>query len=112
MEKHVARALAVHDPQLERLVGLRVVNRNRHVTVGRMPEETNVDPVTDAAVELARGVRRRALNHIRMGRAAIFDVWIHHLRLLSLMPYRSAYKTNGVRLFRLPARRFFIGLLA
>jgi hypothetical protein len=59
------------------------VNGDRHVTVGRMPEETDVDPVTDAAVELARRVRRRALDHIRMGRAAIFDVWIHHLRLLS-----------------------------
>jgi hypothetical protein len=112
MQKDVARALTLSDAHLEGLVGLRVVNRDRHMTVGRVPEETDVDPVTDAAVELARQVGRRGVHYIRMSRAAIFDVWIHHVPLLSHLPYRSAYKTNEVRLFRLPGRRFFIGLLA
>jgi hypothetical protein len=76
--KDVARPLALADRQLERLVGLAVVDGDRHVTVSGMPQQANVDAVADAAVELAGTYRVRAVNHVRMGRAAILDVWIDH----------------------------------
>jgi hypothetical protein len=78
MVKHVARALSLADRQLERLVGLRVVNRDRHVTIGGVPEEADMNAVADPAVELTRARRRRAAEETRMGGALILDVWIDH----------------------------------
>jgi hypothetical protein len=79
VEKHVVRPLVLADRQLERLVGLAVVDGDRHATVGGVPEEADVDAVADAAVELAGTRRRRAVGHVRISRATILDVWIDHV---------------------------------
>jgi len=69
VEKHVARALALADRQLERLAGLAVVNGDRHVTVGGVPEQADVNAIVDPAIELTGARRRRLAEMVRIGRA-------------------------------------------
>jgi hypothetical protein len=80
----VARALPLAHRQFKRLAGLAVVHGNGHVPVGRVPEQTNVNAVAGAAVELAGSRRGRRLKlsveEVRVGRAVILDVWIDHAR--------------------------------
>jgi len=51
--EHLERALALAYRKLERLTGLRVGDRHRHVAVVLTSQQPDLDPVVCARVELA-----------------------------------------------------------
>ncbi len=51
--EHLERALALAYRKLERLTGLGVGDRHRHVAVVLTPQQPDLDPVARAPVELA-----------------------------------------------------------
>jgi hypothetical protein len=51
--EHLERALALAYRKLERFTGLGVPDRHRHLAVVLTPQHPDLDPVADAAVELA-----------------------------------------------------------
>jgi hypothetical protein len=54
--ENLQRALALRNGKLERLTGLGVGDRHRHVAVFPTPQQPDLDPVACAPVELACGV--------------------------------------------------------
>jgi len=111
VDEDVPRTIVLADRQLERLAGLPIVNGDRQVAVGRVPEETYVDAIAHAAVELPRFRRRRVMERIRVGRALILDVWIDHSPAPLLLSDPLAIRTNETSPFRLRTRIFLIALL-
>jgi hypothetical protein len=53
MAEHLERALTATHRDLERVAGLAVGDRHEDLLVLRAPAQTDLDPVTDAAVQLA-----------------------------------------------------------
>src|SRR5581483_6411707 len=89
--EHLERALTLAYRKLERLTGLRVSDRHRHLAVGLTPQQPDLDPVARAPVEFACDV----------------GAWPGHLAFLPrrviAMTYDERARAHGTAVVRRPA---------